>query len=572
VNDARLTGEITPRETPPHLAAIADKSELILSQWLNHDDVKSILSSHHLEPAMFEDEYAKEVLSYFIQMLEGKQKAGECPATTRLVSFFIEKNITAAEIYGIFTPFRESIVSTLLDTGLLTKDIYKAICLIFNKNFTGVLKEYNATLTNYRKRSDSFQDIIENSLNEIYIFDKESLRFTYANRGAVANSGYSAEEIKTLHPYNIKPYFTRTSFLEFISPLLRHEKERLVFETVHQRKDGTTYDVDIRLQMMRFDHDEHLVAIINDITEQKVAHRLAEDYQLSNAIINNSSDGIVSIDTAQRITMFNPSAERMFGYSCEEIIGQPLETLLPESAKSHHSELVHEFGETHSIQAKMGGSRAEVQGKRRDGSLFPIEASICKSRIGNQMMFTALIRDVSERYAAEAEMRRLAKTDGLTGLSNRHYFDIKLREATAFSRRFSNQKMALLLLDLDRFKPVNDTFGHAVGDSLLQKVASILKSSVREVDIVGRLGGDEFGIIVQGIHNTDDVITVAEKLITEMSRPLKVDENTIQIGVSIGITLCPEQGDNPEQLMGQADSALYAAKDAGRNTYRLYTK
>ena len=140
------------------------------------------------------------------------------------------------------------------------------------------------------------------------------------------------------------------------------------------------------------------------------------------------------------------------------------------------------------------------------------------------------------------------------------------------TRRFPENKISLLLLDLDLFKQVNDSYGHAIGDALLIHIAKILENNVRDADTVSRFGGDEFAILLQGVETSEKVALVAEKIIAALSKPHHIESCKVEIGVSIGITFCPEFADDSEQLFKQADMMMYKAKDAGRNTYRVYSK
>lgn len=289
------------------------------------------------------------------------------------------------------------------------------------------------------------------------------------------------------------------------------------------------------------------------------------------SLVENSSDAIVSIDLNQNIVLFNPAAEKIFQYKKEEVLGKPLTLLLPDSTQHNHHEHVATFGKGESTHARLMVSRSEIQGKRRNGTLFDAEASISKSSVDGVTYFTAFIRDITERVKAEEEIRRLAMFDSLTGLVNRHHFESLLKEAIAYTNRFPENKIALLLLDLDLFKKVNDTFGHAVGDILLKRVANTLQENIREVDVVGRFGGDEFSILLQGIETHERAGMVAAKLINALSKLHKIEDNEVKCGVSIGITFCPEFGTDYEELFKQADKMMYKSKEIGRNTYQIYT-
>lgn len=289
------------------------------------------------------------------------------------------------------------------------------------------------------------------------------------------------------------------------------------------------------------------------------------------SLVENSSDGIISIDINHNIVLFNPAAESIFQHKKEDVLGKSLTMLLPDAVHHNHHRHVVTFGDGEESHSRLMTSRSEIQGKRKDGTLFDAEASISKSSVDGDTYFTAFIRDVTDRRKAEEEIRRLAMFDSLTGLANKHYFETLLKEAIAYTSRFPTNKIALFLLDLDFFKKVNDTHGHAVGDALLKRVADTLKEHVREVDVVCRLGGDEFSILLQGIEVHDQAGIVAAKLIAALSELKNIDNHEVECGVSIGITFCPEFGTDSELLFRQADKMMYKSKEAGRNTYRIYT-
>ena len=297
---------------------------------------------------------------------------------------------------------------------------------------------------------------------------------------------------------------------------------------------------------------------------------LAKAHVRTKSLVENASDGVISIDIAQNIVMFNPAAEQMFQFDLDEVIGKPLTILLPEKSKPIHEKLVDEFAQDTSIQSRMMEARPDVLGQRKDGSVFPAEVSISKSLIGEDMFFTAFVRDVTEKRKAEETIRQLARIDSLTGLYNRHYFESRLQEYIKYNKRFPENGFCLMLLDLDLFKQVNDTYGHPVGDKLLKHVAGILQNSVREVDDVGRIGGDEFAIILQVVNEQKFAIKIAEKLISEISKAHVIEGHEIKIGASIGMTFSHGQELKSEELLKQADKMLYASKEAGKNTYRIF--
>ena len=310
---------------------------------------------------------------------------------------------------------------------------------------------------------------------------------------------------------------------------------------------------------------------MNQGLEHKVAERTAE-LQSANervsAIVANTSDAIISIDCQQNIQLFNPGAERLFGYKSEEVIGQPLSIILPPESRSMHSQKVQAFSQE-KVVTRAKDSRAEIYGMRKDGSIFPAEASICKMNVAGEQYFTAFVRDATERKLEQERILTMAMTDALTGLSNRRYFEIKFNDAIAYASRY-HVGVALLLIDLDNFKAVNDRYGHQLGDQLLQQVAECLRANLRETDIASRMGGDEFSVIVNGSKDRDALAAVARKLIEGIGRITEVDGHSVQVGATIGISLFPEHGDDAMSLIANADKSLYLAKAAGKNTFHIH--
>lgn len=298
---------------------------------------------------------------------------------------------------------------------------------------------------------------------------------------------------------------------------------------------------------------------------------LEKAHARTNSLIENAPDGVISIDQSQNIVTYNPTAKNIFLYDKDEVIGKPLLILLPDKSKSVHRDLVMNFHKDESTNARMMDAREEVLGQRKDGTTFPAEISISKSYIGDEVFFTAFVRDVTEKRKAQEKIIQLARYDSLTGLYNRHYFEEKLNDSIKYNKRFPEQGFCLMMMDLDLFKQVNDTFGHLVGDKLLKHIGNILKGSVREIDDVGRIGGDEFAIILQGVTEDNFAINIANNLISEISSPIVIDNHEIKIGVSIGITYCQNGDYEKEALLKQADKMLYASKNAGKNTYRIFS-
>lgn len=289
---------------------------------------------------------------------------------------------------------------------------------------------------------------------------------------------------------------------------------------------------------------------------------------LASEIIDNAGEGIVVYDRELRYVLWNRFMEEMTGMAAEEVLGRSAVELFPHI----HDQQVDEL-----LARAMAGETVSshdihyfVPGTGRQGWI----SSVYRPHHNAEGMIAGvigLIRDITERKAAEQQIEYQAYHDALTGLANRRLFQEHLSLALALAQR-RERMVAVLFLDLDHFKLINDSLGHTVGDALLHQVAQRLKGAVREGDTVARVGGDEFTIVLQEVAHRSDAAVVANKVLEAIAAPLEVNGHRLYITTSIGITLFPEDGDDAETLLKNADAAMYRAKDEGRNTYQMSTQ
>lgn len=291
----------------------------------------------------------------------------------------------------------------------------------------------------------------------------------------------------------------------------------------------------------------------------------ADEYRIR-SILQTVTDAIITIDSSGVIETFNASAERIFGYHESEVIGRNISMLMPEPHRSAHDGYIRRFLD--GSAARLVGQTVEQIALRKNGVRFPIDLSVNPMRIAGDIKFTGVVRDITDRKAALEEINRLALTDPLTGLANRNQFGRKLDDAFKIADRQKNW-IALLLIDLDKFKPVNDTYGHPAGDALLKQVAGELLKLTRDVDTVARLGGDEFAVLLFEPDSREAVGLVAQRIVETLNQPFEILGQRVKIGGSVGIAFHPSDANDQETLFKCADLALYAAKDAGRNTFRF---
>lgn len=287
--------------------------------------------------------------------------------------------------------------------------------------------------------------------------------------------------------------------------------------------------------------------------------------RLAGSVFDNTQEGIFVTDSQGRILSANAAFSDITGYSAEETIDQSTDILKPEGQDAAFYEACWSTAREH------GHWQGEIWNRRRNGEEFPAWQTISEIRDeeGKISNYVSVFSDITDKKNAEKRIAHLAYHDALTQLPNRLLLYERLEQALARARRHGNH-LALLFLDLDRFKDINDSLGHPVGDELLKAVAARLNECVREEDTIARLGGDEFVILVEQLEHARDAGLVAHNILEALSTPLPVARRQLQIATSIGISLYPGDGDNAATLVQNADAAMYRAKDQGRNNYQFY--
>ncbi|MBB3948092.1 diguanylate cyclase (GGDEF)-like protein/PAS domain S-box-containing protein [Rhizobium skierniewicense] len=304
------------------------------------------------------------------------------------------------------------------------------------------------------------------------------------------------------------------------------------------------------------------------VLERMEVRRLERDIENSrNKFINvtsTSPDAIICANGKNQITSWNASAEGIFGYSKEEALGKPLDIIVPDAMRARHCAGLDRV--VTGAHPRIIGTSVNLTAKRRDGSDVPIQLSLSQWNEAGEPQFGAIIRDMTSRMEAMEQLKHAAEFDHLTGLANRSSLKQRIREACDNQAHF-----AILLIDLDGFKDVNDTLGHSAGDSVLKIIAHRLRESVPSHHMAARLGGDEFVIVMSETADPIKTSEFASKLISVIEEPIEFDNESIHIGASIGIALKSGPEDDSERMLGNADLALYQAKADGRHLVRIFT-
>jgi diguanylate cyclase (GGDEF)-like protein/PAS domain S-box-containing protein len=297
------------------------------------------------------------------------------------------------------------------------------------------------------------------------------------------------------------------------------------------------------------------------------AFLLDDDAQFDSRLIDYAPDGIVVVDPQGRIFLANRALCLMTGYSLAELLGQPIAMLLPPAVRSSHGAKVHHFfARPH---ARAMGMMTKLDIWRKDGTPLGVDISLGHGHRCGQPCAMAFIRDVSGVRDLQAQMDFQATHDRLTGLYNRWMFGEQLEQAIHQSQR-SGLPLAVLLIDLDDFKAVNDGHGHAAGDEVLKEVARRLRAVLRAGDSLARLGGDEFTVLLRDLKDPSDALQVASKVVHTLSQPFSLQHFTVYPGGSVGVVCAPQDAEDADTLMRFADLAMYQAKENGRSTYATY--
>jgi diguanylate cyclase (GGDEF)-like protein/PAS domain S-box-containing protein len=384
------------------------------------------------------------------------------------------------------------------------------------------------------------------------------------NHSAVQLFGYSADEAIGKHILFLYADPDADDDSEgFQDALLENGGREL--EVRRRRKSGEVFWASLQLSLMRDEHGEPggLIGYLSDITARIEAEKTM---RLQSRIFEHSAESILITDARHRILSVNPAFSKITGYPESEILGQTPALLRSE----RHSEKFYD-DIWHSVE-QLGSWHGEVWTRRKNGQDFPSWASISlvRNREGQVSNYFSIFTDITERIEAEERIHHLAYYDALTGLPNRSLLQKLIDQALIEARR-NRLHGAILFIDLNRFKPINDTLGHAIGDRLLKQIAERLRVTVRTEDVVARLGGDEFIVALFDITRREHAAIVAQKILSALDPAFWIDEHELQIGAAIGISVYPRDGFDTESLLRMADIAMYRAKQGGQDGYAFYS-
>ncbi|MGE5478393.1 MAG: putative bifunctional diguanylate cyclase/phosphodiesterase [Bacteroidales bacterium] len=410
---------------------------------------------------------------------------------------------------------------------------------------------------------DQYRSLFENAIEGIYRTTPDG-RYLAANPALARIYGYDGPEALISGLTDIARHL-------YVNPVDRDRFKRALavdsevraFEAQVFRKDGSIIWIAENARAVRDDSGDVVCyeGTVQDITARKLAE---ERLRLAAAVFDNVGEAIVVVDQDHMVRAVNSAFERMTGFAAEGVVGVRLSMF---AAEVNEPAIIEEAWAT---AAKGSIWQGEVWARRADGDVFPAAMAVTGvvSEDGSVGSYVLLAHDVTRRKMDEQRIRFHASHDTLTKLANRHTVMEALKEAI-LRAELGGHRLALLFLDVNRFKDVNDSFGHAAGDDLLRQVARRLKGCVRASDIIGRLGGDEFVVALPNIQEPSGAVACVEKILYAFSEPFRVAERELYCSTSIGVSLYPDDADTAEQLLSSADAAMYHCKAGGR-TYSFY--
>ncbi|MDH5509431.1 MAG: EAL domain-containing protein [Nitrospinota bacterium] len=407
-----------------------------------------------------------------------------------------------------------------------------------------------------------YSAIFDQASDAIVLVDPKDGKTIEFNDLAHQRLGYTREEFAKISVPDYEVNESPEEVAEHIEKLVKEGSD--IFETRHRTKSGELRDILVNTRFIDIGPEKYILATYSDITERKEAE---EQLMLAALVYENAAEGVMVTDADGIIQHVNPSFTRITGYSSEEVIGKS-----PSLLKSgRHDETF--YGEMWLSLKEKDNWHGDIWNRSKKGVPYLVRENITaiKDSEGKVYRYASVFHDITELNRNEEEIKYQAYHDLLTGLPNRWLFNDRLKQAIGRAAR-DEKKFALLFVDIDDFKKVNDNYSHHSGDLLIQGVGMRLTACVRDTDTVSRYAGDEFVIIIENVKGEKDVASVAAKIIDSIADPYSYQGKNIHSTVSVGIAMYPADGKTEEELVRNADLAMYHVKDGSKNNYSFFTK
>ncbi|MEW9898759.1 EAL domain-containing protein [Chitinivorax sp. PXF-14] len=416
----------------------------------------------------------------------------------------------------------------------------------------------------------AYRSVFRDSPHPMWVYLEQSDVIVSANRAAQQLFGCKRHDFRDIKPVDLLHPDDRATFLALRDALALQPQLSLSGKFRHRLANGSYAPLEVYSQQISYRGQAARLVFAYDVSERELnqsqiaaaSHQLA----LTGEVIENSVDAIMITDAHNSILSVNRAFTQITGYHADEVVGFSPHLL---ASGRHDRTFYTTMWESLRAQGRWEG---EIWNRRKNGQDYPewLRISVVKNKEGHTTHHVAHFTDISDRKVTEAQIQRLAFFDSLTGLPNRLLAQDRLRAACASARRH-NRRVGLLLIDIDHFKVINDSLGHQHGDALLKLVSERLRLALRSEDTVARVGGDEFLVVLPDLQHDETAATVAADLLQSFDEPLAVSNHTLHVTLSIGISIFPGDATDVDTLLRNADAALFAAKQGGRNAYHFFT-
>jgi diguanylate cyclase (GGDEF)-like protein/PAS domain S-box-containing protein len=414
------------------------------------------------------------------------------------------------------------------------------------------------------KESEEELKLMKHALDhvkEAVFLSKQGGNFIYVNDGAARQLGYTKEELRTMGIFDIAPDFPRSRMPSHWEEV--KQNGLLTISTILKNKVGAIFPVEVNINHVVYRNDEYILAFVRDITERKA---IEEKLQLSASVFTSTHEGIIITDTDNNIVDVNGAFTTITGYSYADVCGKNPKIL--QSGRNNQEF----YAELWASLNKDGVWKGEVWNRKKNGEEYIENATISIVYDDNKAVqnYISIFTDITQQYQQHQELEHHAHYDVLTSLPNRMLFSDRMEQAISQAIR-NNKLIAVAYIDIDGFKEVNDTYGHSIGDKLLMLLAKKMRVLLRESDTVSRVGGDEFIALFADIQDEENITPFLNRLIETLSEPISIDNFSINVSASIGVTFYPQKDKlEMDQIIRQADQAMYRAKMSGKNKYVIY--
>ncbi len=417
---------------------------------------------------------------------------------------------------------------------------------------------HRLTQTLVNETEEKYRLLFSSITDAVILYERDSQRIIDGNEAALRLYGYTVDELRRMN-FNDLRFISRPGSQTWSAG----DASRPV-QIWHKTREGTPFPVELRTGSFEWNGRTVIFAFARNACDRVV---IEGRVRLAAQVFDCANESIVVADADYRVFMINPAFVRTTGYGVDDVLGRDMRSLLSDTPDAEY------FAAMKTSAGERSRYGRENLHRHKSGYLYHAWENHCVVRdIDGSVVYHVLVfSDISQLKSEEKKSFHLAHHDSLTGLPNRLLFNARLEQSLQLAKRHGTH-LALLFLDLDRFKFINDSFGHDSGDLLLKEIASRIRNCVREQDTVARLGGDEFIILLSEINHEQEAANLADKILRAIHQPVSLDRRDITTSASIGISLFPRDASTPTELIKSADVAMYCAKERGRHKYEFFTR